>query len=212
LNVQLQTGERSRALSRARRLNVMSIVYNAIEAAIAIGAGAVAGSVSLVSFGFDSVIEVSASLILTWRLAQERRDGCTQPADRSATRAIALSFAALASYTAVQAIRDLVSGERPHAAPVGIAIAVASLMIMPVLARAKRRLAGTLGSRAQQSEAAQTQLCAWLSAVLLVGLVANAGPGWWWADPAAALVIATLAAVEAIRTWRADNLTDTCCA
>ena len=181
------------------------------KAVIAISAGAIAGSVSLVSFGFDSVIEVSAALILTWRLAQERRDVCTQPADRTATRAIALSFAALAGYTAVQAISDLAAGDRPDAAPVGIALAVASLVVMPVLARAKHRLAGKLGSRAQQSEAAQTRLCAWLSAVLLVGLVANAGLGWWWADPVAALAIAALAAIEAVRTWRADDLADTCC-
>ncbi len=95
---------------------------------------------------------------------------------------------------------------------VGIVIAVMSLAIMPALARAKHRLADQLGSRAQQSEAAQTRLCAWLSAVLLGGLVANAGLGWWWADPIAALGIAALAAVEAVRTWRADDLADTCCA
>lgn len=204
-------GDRSRAVRRARQLNALSIGYNTIEAVVALAAGAAAGSVSLIGFGLDSVIEVSASVILMWRLAQERRDDCTQPADRRATRAIAMSFAALAAYTASHAIADLLSAARPEVSMVGIVIAALSLAIMPALARAKHRLADQLGSRAQQSEAAQTRLCAWLSVVLLVGLAANAAAGWWWADPVAALGIATLAAIEAVRTWRADDLDDTCC-
>lgn len=203
---------RESAVRRARQLNVFSIAYNAIEAVVALGAGAVAGSASLVGFGLDSVIEVSASLILTWRLGQERRDGCKRPADRIATKLIAASFAALAIYTAANAGSDLIGSARPDASTTGIAIAMLSLLVMPALARAKRRLADRLGSRAQQAEASQTRLCAWLSAVLLVGLAANATLGWWWADPVAALGIAALAAVESVRTWRAEDLADTCCA
>jgi divalent metal cation (Fe/Co/Zn/Cd) transporter len=204
--------DRGRVVRRARQLNVVSIGYNTVEAGVVLTAGVAAGSVSLISFGLDSIIEVSASLILTWRLAQERRGGCTQPADRRATRAIGVSFAALAIYTAGQASFDLASSARPEASTIGIIVAALSLLIMPALAKAKQRLGDQLGSRAQQSEAAQTRLCAWLSVALLVGLVANSAAGWWWADPLAALVIAALAAVEAVRTWRADDLADTCCA
>jgi len=204
--------DRSQAVRRARRLNRFSISWNVAEAFVALGAGIAAGSVSLVAFGLDSVIEVSASLILTWRLAQERHDGCTQDADSRATRAIAFSFAALAVYVAVEAVRDLADEEHPEASIVGIVLAALSLAVMPVLAHAKAKLAPVLGSRAQQSEANQTRLCAMLSAVLLVGLAANAAFGWWWADPLAALGIAALALVEARRTWRAESLEDTCCA
>lgn len=204
--------DRVAAVHRARRLNRLSISWNVAEAFVALGAGVAAGSVSLVAFGLDSVIEVSASVILAWRLAQERHGGCTQAADRRATRAIALSFAALALYVAMQAVRDLLDAERPDESMVGIALAALSLVVMPVLARAKARLAPVLGSRAQESEANQTRLCALLSAVLLGGLLANAALEWWWADPLAALGIAGLAGFEAIRVWRADDLADTCCA
>jgi divalent metal cation (Fe/Co/Zn/Cd) transporter len=208
----IATTDRSRAVRRARQLNRFSISWNVAEALVALGAGIAAGSVSLVAFGLDSVIEVSASLILAWRLAQERHDGCTQDADRRATRAIAGSFAALAAYVAVEAVRDLADGDHPEASLVGIVLAALSLAVMPVLAHMKAKLAPVLGSRAQQSEANQTRLCASLSAVLLVGLVANAAFGWWWADPLAALGIAALALVEARRAWRAESLEDTCCA
>jgi divalent metal cation (Fe/Co/Zn/Cd) transporter len=204
--------ERTEAVRRARRLNRYTIGWNVGEAVVALGAGIAAGSVSLVAFGLDSVIEVSAAMILAWRLAQERHGDCTQEADRRATRAIALSFGALALYVSIQAVLDLAVGERPDASTVGIVLAAASLAVMPVLAHAKAKLAPVLGSRAQQSEASQTRLCALLSAVLLVGLVANAALGWWWADPLAALGSAAIALLEALRTWRAESLEDTCCA
>jgi hypothetical protein len=156
-------------------------------------------------------IEVSAAVILAWRLAQERGQGCTQAADRRATRAIAVSFFALAAYVGVESTRDLLGRSEPEASVPGIVLAGLSLVVMPVLARAKRRVAPVLGSRAAVSEANQTSLCALLSAVLLVGLAANAVLGWWWADPAAGLGIAALAAVEGVRTWRAESLADTCC-
>jgi len=202
---------RSAAVRHARRLNRYTIGWNVGEAVVAFGAALVAGSVSLVAFGLDSVIEVSAAMILAWRLAQERRDDCMQGADRRATHAIALCFAALALYVSIQAVRDLGGEARPDASPVGIVLAALSLVVMPVLARAKANLAPVLGSRAQESEANQTRLCALLSAVLLIGLLANAALGWWWADPVAALGIATIALVEAQRTWRAESLEDTCC-
>lgn len=202
---------RDAAVRRARWLNVATIGWNTIEGVVAVVAGIAAGSGSLVGFGFDSAIEVSAALILTWRLRQERRDGCTQPADARATKAIALSFLALAAYVGVEAIRDLAGRAEPDASVAGVALAALSLLVMPFLARAKRTLAPVLGSTAAAADAAQTNLCAVLSGVVLVGLGANWLLGWWWADPAAALGIAALAGAEARRMWRAESLEDTCC-
>jgi divalent metal cation (Fe/Co/Zn/Cd) transporter len=193
-------------------LNRLSLGYNSVEAVIALGAGVMVGSISLVGFGLDSVVEVSASLVLTWRLAVEGRGGCTQEADGRATKAVALSFGALATYVGIEAALRLLHGEEADATWIGIALATVSLLVMPFLARAKRRTAPVLGSRAQEAEANQTALCAVMSGVVLVGLLLNAALGWWWADPAAALAIASLAAVEGVRTWRADSLADTCCA
>jgi divalent metal cation (Fe/Co/Zn/Cd) transporter len=204
--------ERTRAVRTARRLNVATIGWNVAEAAVAIGAGLSAGSISLLAFGLDSCVEVSAAVVLSWRLARERRDDCRQPDDRVATRALAISFFALATYVAVVSVRALVQGDEPRVSAVGMVLAALSLVLMPQLARAKRRLAPVLGSRAQAQEARQTQLCAVLSAVVLGGLGLNALLGWWWADPAAALVVAGIAAAEGVRSWRATSLEDTCCA
>lgn len=203
---------RKAALQQAKRLNVATIGWNSVEGVVAVTAGLAAGSVSLIGFGFDSAIEVSAALVLAWRLRQEKGDGCMQDDDRRAVRAIAISFAVLAVYVAVEASRDLASGARPETSIVGIVLASLSLAVMPVLARAKRRLAPALGSQAVVADAKQTNLCALLSAVVLVGLAANALLGWWWADPVAGLGIAALAGTEAFRTWRAEALEDTCCA
>jgi divalent metal cation (Fe/Co/Zn/Cd) transporter len=202
---------RAAAVRRGRLLNRLTIGWNAVEGVVAVVAGVSAGSVSLVGFGLDSGIEVSAAVILAWRLAQEHRQGCTQPADRRATRAIAVSFFALAAYVGLESARDLLARAEPEASLPGIILAVLSLVVMPLLARAKRRVAPVLGSRAAVSEANQTSLCALLSAVLLVGLAANAALGWWWADPTAGMAIAGLATVEGVRTWRAESLEDTCC-
>jgi divalent metal cation (Fe/Co/Zn/Cd) transporter len=202
--------DRPAAVGRARALNRFSLAWNVVEAGLALAAGIAAGSISLVGFGLDSVVEVSASVALAWRLAQEGK-GCTQPDDRRATRLVALSFGALAAYVAVEATRDLIDGHHPEASAIGVALAIASLLVMPWLARAKRAVAPVLGSQAQAAEADQTALCALLSAVLLVGLVANAALGWWWADAVAALGIAALAARAAVTTWRAESLADTCC-
>jgi divalent metal cation (Fe/Co/Zn/Cd) transporter len=202
---------RQAAVGRAVLLNRLTIGYNALEAVVALAAGLLAGSISLIGFGIDSSIEVSAALVLAWRLAAERRDGCTQETDNRATRLVAVSFAALAAFVGYEAVTGLVASHRPDASIPGIALAATSLVVMPVIAHQKRQVAGVLGSQAQAAEAKQTQLCAYLSAVVLVGLAANAVLGWWWADPVAAIVVAALAAVEAVRTWRADSLEDTCC-
>jgi divalent metal cation (Fe/Co/Zn/Cd) transporter len=203
---------RQAALRRARLLNRLTLAWNTVEGAVAVAAGVVAGSVSLIGFGLDSAIEVSASVILAWRLHQERRGGCMAESDQRATRAIALSFAALAVYVWAQAAWDLVGHREPDVSAVGLVLTSLSLVVMPFLARAKARLAPLLGSQAAASEANQTRLCALLSAVVLAGLGLNAVAGWWWADPVAALVIGGIAAAEAVRTWTAEALADTCCA
>lgn len=202
---------REHALRRSRILNRLTIGWNFAEGVVAVVAGVVAGSVSLVGFGLDSGIEVSAAVILGWRLRKEREAGCMSDFDQRATRLIAASFAVLAAYVGVESIRDLVGESAPEVSVVGIVMAALSLALMPFLVRAKRRLAPVLGSRAADSEANQTRLCALMSGVLLAGLGLNAAFGWWWADPCAGLGIAALAAVEAVRTWRAEALADTCC-
>ncbi len=202
---------RHQAVARQKWLTGATIGWNAVEGVVAIAAGVAAGSVSLIGFGLDSGIEVSAAVILAWRLAQERRTGCKQDADRRAQRLIAVSFAALALYVGVESARDLVLAHRPGESPVGIAIAAVSLVVMPVLALAKRRLAPMIGSRAVEAEATQTVLCALMSGGLLLGLGANAALRWWWADPLAGLLIAALAGYETVNVWRADSLEHTCC-
>lgn len=203
--------ERSELVRHATRLNRLTIGWNAIEGIVAISAGVAASSVGLVAFGLDSGIEVSAALVLAWRLHQERRDGCQLPADDRARRLIAWSFAALATYVPISAMIDLVGKHEPEVSMLGIAIAGLSLVVMPILAKAKRRLALQLGSQAAVAEAAQTNVCTMLSAALLVGLVANAALGWWWADPVAGLVIAGVSAWMAVRTFNAESLEHTCC-
>ncbi|MDJ0960146.1 MAG: cation transporter [Acidimicrobiia bacterium] len=202
---------RPHAVRRARMLNLLTIGWNTIEGLVAIGAGIAAGSVSLIGFGLDSGIEVSAALVLTWRLAREDRDDCRDEDDRLAQRLVAISFAALAVYVAFGASSSLIGGRAPDSSVVGVALAAISLAVMPIIARAKRRVAPVLGSRAAAAEATQTDLCTALSAALLVGLGLNLLLGWWWADPIAALVIAGIAGYAAVTTWRAPSLAHTCC-
>jgi len=202
---------RPTAVRRARLLNGLTIGWNTAEGVIALAAGMAAGSVSLIGFGLDSAIEVSAALILAWRLKKENDGGCSQGYDRRAQLLIAISFAALAGYVSFEAIQNLTNGTRPDISYVGIALAAISLAAMPVLAKYKARLAPVLGSRAAQAEASQTGICALLSATTLAGLGAHAAFGWWWADPVAALAIAGVATFMAYRTWQAESLEDTCC-
>jgi divalent metal cation (Fe/Co/Zn/Cd) transporter len=203
---------RPAVVRRARVLNRITIGWNLVEGVVAVVAGVAAGSLSLIGFGLDSGIEVSASTILAWRLYRERRGGCMADDDRLATRAIASSFLALTAYVWVEGARDLAGGNQAEVSVVGLVLVSVSVVMMPFLARAKRRLAPALGSRAAISEANQTMLCALLSGVVLVGLALNALAGWWWADPAAGIVIGFIAAGEAVRAWRAEALEDTCCA
>jgi divalent metal cation (Fe/Co/Zn/Cd) transporter len=182
--------------------------WHVVEAAVAIIAGVVAGSIALVGFGADSLIEAAAGIVVIWLMAGER--SASAASERRAQQLIAMSFLLLAGYVGVEAIRDLAGGHHPGVSWVGIGLSVVTLATMPPLARAKRRVADQLGSAATASESRQTLLCAYLSAALLIGLGANAALGWWWADPAAGLVIAIAAVSEARDAWRGDACG--CCA
>ena len=206
-----ETTTRATAVTRQKWLMAVTIGWNGIEGMIAVTAGVAAGSVSLIGFGLDSSIEVSAAVILAWRLAQERRTGCKQEVDKRAQRLIAVSFAVLALYVGLESTRDLLLADRPEESPIGIVMAALSLVGMPLLARIKLRMAPLMGSRAVEAEAKQTYLCAFMSGALLAGLSANAALGWWWADPLAGLFIAGAAGYETVHTWRAESLADTCC-
>lgn len=199
------TPERRALLGRrAQLLAGTSVAYNAVEAVVAVSAGVVAGSVALVGFGLDSVVEVSSGLIILWQF----RHAVPERRERRAQRLIALSFFALAAYVAVESARALLTGAEPGTSGIGIALAAISLAVMPVLSWAQRRTGRQLGSRSVQADGTQTLLCTYLSAVLLAGLLLNAALGWWWADPVAGLVIAVVAAREGLETWRGDG----CCA
>jgi divalent metal cation (Fe/Co/Zn/Cd) transporter len=199
---------RGAAVRRARLLAWIGLGWHVVEAAVALVAGVVAGSVALVGFGADSLIEAFAGIVVIWLMTDARSASPT--AERRAQQLIAVSFGVLAAYIGIESIRDLVAGHRPDGSWVGIGLAAVTLATMPPLARAKRRVAERLDSSATASESRQTMLCAYLSAALLVGLLANAALGWWWADPMAALVIAGVAVREARDSWRGDSCS--CCA
>ena len=173
--------------------------WHVIEFAIAVGAGVAAGSVALVGFGADSLIEVFSGSVIAWLFSGGR--GASGDAERRAQRLIAVSYFVLAAYIVAESLRDLIGGHHPQSSWIGIALAGVTAATMPILARAKRRVGGKLGLAATTAEAEQNQICAYLSVALLVGLLANALFGWWWADPAAALVIAGIAAQEGREGW-----------
>ncbi len=203
--------EREGLVRRGRMLAWFTIVWNAIEGVAGIAAGIAAGSIALIGFGVDSYVEVFAGSVIIWRLSKERHgEAVSEAAEQRAVRLIALTFLFLAVGVGVESIRRLASGERPDESWFGIGLAVVSLMVMPLLARAKRRVGERLGSRAVTADATETMLCVWLSAILLVGLGANAAFGWWWADPLAALGVVYVAAREGIEHWRAEELDDCC--
>lgn len=175
---------------RGKVLEYATIAYNLLEGVIAIAAGFIAGSIALVGFGFDSGIEVLASLLLVWRLhAGEKQEKRT-------LQLVGITFLILAAYVAFDSIQSLVAREEPRESMVGIILAATSVIVMPLLVRAKRQVADAINSRAMRAEAMQTQLCMYLSIILLAGLGLNALFGWWWADPIAALVMVPIIANE----------------
>jgi len=198
------TPERERSLAAALRLEYLTVGWNSVEAVVALAAGVAAGSQALIGFGGDSVVESLSGAVLIWRLAVERRPGGVERAEaveRRARRGVAISLWVLAAYVAGQAGYGLLWGREPEASPVGIGLAVASLIAMSLLARAKKARARDLHSHALEADAVQTELCWRLSALLLVGLGLNAWLGWWWADSAAALALSGLIAYEGREAW-----------
>jgi divalent metal cation (Fe/Co/Zn/Cd) transporter len=201
------TDHRSALVRRAKLLACLGLAWHGIEAGVAIVAGVVAGSIALFGFGADSLIEAVAGVVVLWRFTAAR--ATSNAAEVRAQRLIAASFYLLAAYVGVEAVRSLVGAHHPDMSWVGIGLAAVTLVTMPPLAIAKRRIGEALGSSATASEGRQNMVCAYLSAGLLVGLVANAAFGAWWADPAVALLIAGVAVREGRQAWRGE---DGCCA
>ncbi len=186
-------------LRRGAALEVLTVSYNAVEGLVAIAAGLVAGSVALTGFGIDSVIEVTSGVVLWWRLRAELGSSQLGPAvEARAARWAGALLLGLALYLVIESGRRLVTEDRPSESVVGIVLMVLSLIVMPLLARAKLRTARALGSRALRADAHETIVCAWLSFTTLLGLVLNAMFGWWWADPVAALAMVPLIAREGL--------------
>jgi len=202
--------ERSELVRRGRTLTYATLAFNGVEVIAAIAAGLAAGSVALLGFGVDSLIELTAGFTALWRLAADADAGRRERAEAASLRVVGACFLALAAYVAYEAGRSLVLGERPAASPLGIALALLSLVSMPLLARAKRRVATGMESGALAAEAQQTALCGYLAAILLGGLLLNAALGWWWADPAAALAMVPIIAKEGWEAVRGRSSCDGC--
>jgi divalent metal cation (Fe/Co/Zn/Cd) transporter len=186
-------------------LEYLTIGWNVGEAVIAVAAGIAARSIALVAFGFDSSIEVFAASVVVWQFRAELRGHVDDDRERRALKLIAVTFFVLAAYVTAQAVRDVVVDEEAEASLVGVGLASVSLVVMPTLAWLKRRAGRALNSSTLVADSAETFLCSWLSAVLLIGLLLNATVGWWWADPLAALGIAFLALREGIEAWHDDD-------
>ena len=197
---------------RGLALNWLTIGYNVVEAVVAIGAGVVSGSVALLGFGLDSVIEVTASGAAQWRLRADLDPVRRAHAERITLRIIGWSFLVLATYVVIDSAATLLQHEPPERSVVGLVLLALSAVVMPVLARAKRRVAREMSSRALDAEATQTSLCAYLSVIALAGVALNAWFGWWWADPVAALAMVPIIAKEGIDGARGEaHCADDCC-
>ena len=202
---------RAALVRRGLKLNYATIAYNVVEAVVSLAAGIVAGSVALVGFGIDSVIEVTASGAAQWRLRADVDHVRRERVERITVRVIGWSFLGLAIYVTLDSIMSLWFRERPDRSMLGTVILALSVVVMPVLARAKRHVARALGSSALEADATQTSLCAYLSVIALVGVALNALAGWWWCDPAAALAMVPIIAKEGVDGVRDKPRCDTCC-
>jgi divalent metal cation (Fe/Co/Zn/Cd) transporter len=192
----------------AVRLLWLTVAWNIAEGFVAVGSGAAAGSVALVGFGLDSFIEVTAALVLLWRLGLPDHDDRVEAREVAARRVVGMTFLALAAYITLQATYTVAAGGTPEASGVGLGLAIASLIVMPVLGLAKLRNAQRLGSRALVSESAETLVCTYLSVTLLIGLTANWALDWWWADVAAALAMMPWIVREGLEGLRGDACGD----
>ena len=204
----LAPADRLRFARRGRGLQWLTIVWNSAEFVVAVAAGLMAGSVALVGFGFDSAIEVASSVAALWRLHHDADEAARERAERRTLRVIGAGFLLLAAYVLYDAVDTMVGRRAPSHSPVGMVLAALSLCVMPLLAHFKRRIASKLASGALEAETRQTEVCAYLSAILLAGLGLNAWLGWWWADPVAGLAMTPLIAKEGWEAIRGR----TCCA
>lgn len=198
---------RELVVQRGIRLEYFTLGWNFIEAAVALAAGIAAGSIALVGFGLDSLVEMISGAVLLWRLQVDHREEDRERNERRALRMVGISFVSLSAYVAYDAATDLITREAPRTSLVGIVLAIASLMIMFVLARAKRGVARDIESSAMHADSRQTDFCAYLSGILLVGLALNVAFGWWWADAAAALMMVPLIANEGREALKGES----CC-
>ena len=202
--------DRPALIRRGKVLEYATVGYNSLEGIIAIAAGLMAGSIALVGFGFDSVIEVISGVTLLWRLHADVDEEKRERVEQRALRIVGASFLLLAAYVTFDALKALVLREPPDESVIGIVLAAVSLVVMPFLVRAKRRVAGAIGSRALNADATQTALCTYLSAILLAGLLLNATLGWWWADPVAAMVMVPIIVREGLEGIRGERCEDDC--
>lgn len=203
----LEQDNRASQVKRGRRLEYFTIIYNSLEGIIAIVAGVVAGSIALVGFGFDSLIEVTSGVALLWRLHSDADESRRERMESVTLRIVGICFILLAIYVSYDSIKSLVRHEAPNESRPGIILAIVSLIVMPLLVRAKRRVARSISSKALMADSKQTELCTYLSAILLGGLLLNALVGWWWADPVAAIVMVPIIVKEGIEGLRGE----TCC-
>ena len=193
---------RSRGLAEGRRLEYLTIGWNAVEAIVSVAAGIAAGSTALVGFGIDSVIESGSGAVLLWRLQDSDEQGRREAL---ALRLVGVTFLILAAWVSYESVESLLTRAAPSVSYVGIGVATLSLIVMPWLAYRKRRVAASLGSRALVSDSRQTSLCAYLSAILLGGLLLNALLGWWWADAVAALAMVPIIVNEGVEALRGER-------
>jgi len=203
----LQSRNRADLVRRGRYLEYFTIGYNSLEGLIAVAAGLVAGSIALVGFGFDSLIEVTSGAVLLWRLHADFDEERRERVEAISLRIVGACFVLLAIYVSFDSVKSLIRREAPQESIVGIVLAAISLIVMPLLVRAKRRVARGINSAALMADSKQTELCTYLSAILLGGLLLNALLGWWWADPVAALVMVPIIVKEGIEGLRGK----TCC-
>jgi divalent metal cation (Fe/Co/Zn/Cd) transporter len=205
--VTLQSRNRADLVRRGRYLEYFTIGYNSLEGLIAVAAGLLAGSIALVGFGFDSLIEVTSGAVLLWRLHADLDEERRERVEAISLRIVGACFILLAIYVSYDSVKSLIRREAPQESIVGIVLAAVSLTVMPLLVRAKRRVARGINSAALMADSKQTELCTYLSAILLGGLLLNALFGWWWADPVAALVMVPIIFKEGIEGLRGE----TCC-
>lgn len=201
---------RQAVAERGKRLEYFTIAWNSLEGLVALIAGALAGSISLVGFGIDSFIEVTSGATLLWRMTIDAEEQTRERNEKLSLRIVGTCFLALSAYIAYESVADLISAKAPEHSIPGIILACVSLVVMPILSRAKKRVGKELSSPAMNADARQTDFCVYLSAILLAGLLLNAALGWWWADPAAALIMVPLVAKEGFDAVKGKACCDSC--